>query len=115
RARVPPSRRDPALRAATPAGRLDRPLPADEDRPPHVVAPEAEVTPLVPLRARADLLCFRIVRVRGQPARDRPPVERLVPVPVVLRGRDHRNDREPSVSNTVTVPSSVVKSSFRSS
>ena len=48
-----------------------------------------------PLRAlvpRSDLGRVRIVRVRGEPAFCRLPVQALVAIPVVLRGRDQRDD-----------------------
>ena len=70
-------------------------LPADEDRPAQVLALEAQVVALRVLVPRADLGRIVVVGIRGEPALDGLPVERLVAIPVVLGRRDDGDDREP--------------------
>ena len=75
----------------------------------------AEVVPLPALVTVPDLGRVRIVGLAGEPVLDGLPVERLVPVPVVLRRRDHRDDRQAARLEDATVPSRVVHGSSRSS
>ena len=90
RARLPAARRDPPVRAASAALGLGGFQPTKIAQPEELAA-VAQVRALVALVSCPDLDRVRVVGIRGEPGLDGLPVERLVAVPVVLRGGDHRD------------------------